>query len=528
MWTKIKEASEKLLQLAFRRDGPPNTLESDDTATKTETTGPVDPESSKEQKFSVKSDSGIALSVLDVDHQDDNQSQLSGSTTPNSTSTYEYSHETYETYQYKIKDLVSDIGGRDLQLLDRIRGGSSNRIVALKFTVDARPDPIVGVLRIPRFPWVDDDDKAAAGEEAIPTDTYVLDQISILQFVGSYSFPVPKVLAFDSTVRNAVKSPYTLMEYARGERLDELYPRLSYDERRGIIDQLVDLLVEFDHIQFTSCGRLCRGKEQDQLRLRPGDQPVTRDSVHPIRPLSSLIDIKGLGTDQNHNAKPTRPTKTLQGLLTEQFEELLGEEGKDNPKGESVVVPIIEKLLSIMRDMASMNFFSQISSQNVLYHGDLEARNLIVASDGESIGPKLKAVIDWDDTLSLPQILTRRPPKWIWDTAKYYPGQGSIPSDYDSDYDLLDPHRYDEDNGRLSIKDQAMKTYFEQAFVNKVSQHIPGYNMEVYQDEAYGRGHWLRRLARFSMNGFCNSWELSRFKRFAREWDEFRRVTSKE
>ena len=535
MYTKLKEVLDKLLQVAVRQRDSRSTEKADDTAVKPEqeVVGLADAENTDEHsETSTKSkDVFHTLTTINTDLEDDHQSKSSGSTTPNSTSTYQYSHEPYETYQHKIKVLIGEIGGREVKLMDRMRGGSSNRVIPVKFTCNSAPaTPTTGILRIPRFS--DPEDAAEEDEGIVNIDKQVLGQVSVLQFLGSHPIPVPKVLVFDATVRNAIKSPYALVEFARGERLDEIYDQLSYSERRIVVDEIVDFLVEMDSTEFATSGRFCPSKEQENIT---GDMALFETSnQQPNKNYGHCtIDITGLGTHPYGDARPTKPTQSLYDMLREQFTEQMNEESMKDKLTIKAKEPILRKLMSILEEMKSMDYFPTNASRHVLHHGDFEPRNLLFVRPGQrdtgSSKPealKLNAVLDWDNALVLPSILTRRPLTWIWDFSDVSADDNdSIASDYDEDYDLFEPHRYDACNGRLSEEDQAMRTYFEQAFVEKLSRRVPNYNMETYQDEAYGKGYWLRRLARFAIQGISDSFQYRRFERLAREWDEFKTCT---
>ena len=528
MWITLKEVSVKLLRTAIWRREDRNTDENDNRVINPAegTLGPADADSDKEFDTESESDNANVLNAVNTSQHDDDQSQISGSTTPNSTSTYQYCHEPYETYQHRIKVLIDEIGGREVQLMERIRGGSSNRIIPVKFTRTSAPATIdTGILRIPRFS--DLEGAAADDENVINVDKQILRQVSVLQFLGTHQIPIPKVLAFDATARNAIESPYALIEFTRGERLDEIYDQLSYSERRTVVDEIVDFLVEMDSIEFATSGRFCPSKEQEttakDLALFNTSNEAPKNHVH------CTVGITGFGTNPWGLARPTKPMDSLYHMLREQFTEQMNEASMKDKLAKSVNEPILGKLLSILENMKDMDYFPANGSRNVLHHGDFEPRNLLVVrgqQDKESIKPealKLNTVLDWDDALVLPSILTRRPLTWIWDFSDVSADDhDSIASDYDEDYDLFDPHRYDACNGRLSNEDQAMRAYFEQAFVEKLSRRVPNYDMETYYDEAYGKGYWLRRLARFAINGITSSFDLRRFERLAREWDEFK------
>ena len=92
-----------------------------------------------------------------------------GNSRPNSTSTYEYSHEPFETFQNKVLLLARSLGGSNDVEVRYNRGGSYSRVVFARIMRDGAAS--TGIFRIPCFSDVtssnesdsadgdDDDDK---------------------------------------------------------------------------------------------------------------------------------------------------------------------------------------------------------------------------------------------------------------------------------------------------------------------------------------------------------------------------------
>jgi hypothetical protein len=131
-------------------------------------------------------------------------------------------------------------------------------------------------------------------------------------------------------------------------------------------------------------------------------------------------------------------------------------------------------------------------------------------------------IIDWDRVLAAPAILTRKPPIWLWDFSdEFQESPNSIGSDYDGDVDLLDPKRYDSTQGRLSEADQQGRARFESRLVEGLRGLYASFDKDAYLEEAYGKGRWIRRLARFAIHGASDSQDLTRFEHLDRDWTEF-------
>lgn len=98
--------------------------------------------------------------IKDDEPDSDDRSDASGSTTPNSTSTYQYAemgHEPYASFQYKVISLLTEIGGDDVKLMDRMCGGGFNRIVLVDISESEQELALRhrAIVRIPTIPQLD-------------------------------------------------------------------------------------------------------------------------------------------------------------------------------------------------------------------------------------------------------------------------------------------------------------------------------------------------------------------------------------
>ncbi|KAL6990218.1 hypothetical protein U1Q18_052146 [Sarracenia purpurea var. burkii] len=322
---------------------------------------------------------------------EDGQSS-STSTTPNSSSSYEYSHEPYETFQSKVISLAHSLDDVDDIALQRTVEGAT--IVSLSSSCGKGEHSVTGVFRIPRFPNLSlerDEDDAGTTRQI---DREIQDQAAVLQFLASRDLSAPKLLAFDASAANAIGSPFVFQEYSWVYRCT-----MSIEDRGS-----------------------------------PGQLPVS-----------------------------------------------------------------------------------------ILYHWDLEPRNILVrpkngleSEHAQETGEwEIDKVIDWDRILAVPPVLARKPPVWLWDFS-YDSEHPSIPSDFDGDVDHFTPSRYDIDSGRLSPDDQRIRQHFEENLILGLRNHYEGYDRASYLEEAYGKGRWLRRLARFAIHGASDNQDLERFHAFDR------------
>ncbi|KAH9220474.1 hypothetical protein DL95DRAFT_289579 [Leptodontidium sp. 2 PMI_412] len=109
-----------------------------------------------------------------------------------SSSTYEYSQEIFETYKAKVIQLCLEIGYGEPTEVERMKGGSFNRIIGLSFDT---PEKKQYILRIPREPYDE------------TQDYEISDQVEVLLYLAQFdSLKVPSILAYDATTNNAIKS----------------------------------------------------------------------------------------------------------------------------------------------------------------------------------------------------------------------------------------------------------------------------------------------------------------------------------
>ncbi|KAF2863001.1 hypothetical protein K470DRAFT_268556 [Piedraia hortae CBS 480.64] len=137
-------------------------------------------------------------------------------------------------------------------------------------------------------------------------------------------------------------------------------------------------------------------------------------------------------------------------------------------------------------------------------------------------------VIDWDVVRAVPAVLARRPPIWLRDSTDEHE-RTHVRSDAIgiSDADLLDPSRYDPGNGRFLPDDQQVRTYFEERLIQGLDTIYEGYSRGDCYEEAYGKGRWIRRVARFAIRDKLESMIAPVLAHLEDDWETFKRGHSK-
>ncbi|KAG9597002.1 hypothetical protein KCU77_g2936, partial [Aureobasidium melanogenum] len=352
----------------------------------------------------------------------------SRSTTPNSTSTYQYSHEPFETFRDKVEALARDIESKSLDNIVRIPGGSFNRIIAADLhSYDTTPAIQKVVLRIPRFVRI----KRSS--------------ISfILETIANFGIQVPRVLAYDCTSSNALGMPFSLQTRLEGQRLDFIYGDMTLFERLGTASELVRTLAAIENVKFQSPGRLgYSGAVSNRKRI---DEVVDSSA-------SDILQVQGFGVGVgvgSFRSKTTDSTPTsLQELLSMQLDGWLQHELSNDNK--SFVADMFKRLKDIQIEMNELGSFEDRASltSNILYHWDLEPRNIIV----ERI------------VFLLSSHANLQSGSGIFDDETL---PSSVLAHYDGDFDILPPELYNEAGDRLSEEDLQVKKFFESEIAEKL------------------------------------------------------------
>jgi hypothetical protein len=417
---------------------------------------------------------------------DDAEQSPTSTETSNSTSTYQYDHEPYDTFKHKIVPLAHSLGDFEDVSLGKAPGGSYNRVVIVRLT--RGHETIRGILRIPRFTNAS---QGNDGGNGCQIDSEIQDQAAVLMYLALHNVPAPTLLAFDASAANHLGAPYVLQEFSTATLLSNEYGSMSLQQRLDIADSLAEFLVSTERIKFPKTGII--------RAFKRSNTPVEWSSFTDATQPDLEIEVVGFNGGAGERWLPGQPP--LADYLAKQlhyWHQKLGDPGKWGK---------IEYMwMRLDRNLAQMQengFFSCKNKQfistadSILYHPDLEPWNILVkrkqpATGGETAGWEIDKVIDWDRPLAVPAVLAREPPLWLWNV----------------------------NGGSLTPDDQHVKERFETTFAEKLGGLYEGYNKATYLEEAYGKGRWIRRLARFGIYGASDSEVEERFRQFDKEWVE--------
>ncbi|KAJ7668742.1 kinase-like domain-containing protein [Mycena polygramma] len=258
--------------------------------------------------------------------------------------------------------------------------GAFNVVYFLEFT-----DGVRWVARLPIAPLC-----SAALSKRMSVDRISLD------FIGTNTtIPVPKIIDCQTTERNLLGRPYTLMTFLPGTQLAKLWfdPEWFTDEHRNTVFQsLASLMSQLSLHEFSCIG---------QLDIDPATQAHI---VGPFYPSSN--DISEGATSAEPIYGPYQSTHVyLQSTIALQ---------RDKATSTTVISE-----LQLLRAFAGMIPDPTVDGAPFfLSHPDFGYQNILVDADGNVTG-----IIDWDDvTVGPRQSAFARYPSWItrdWDPLLY-------------------------------------------------------------------------------------------------------------
>lgn len=386
-----------------------------------------------------------------------------------------HQQEPFETYKLKIPALCHSIRLLSEQQplnVENMRGGAYNRVTKLTL-----PSSVGGeryVLRVPRD-----------NEDPETTAQGVRDQVAINSYVAGL-FPVPGIIAYDATNKNAVETPYVIQKLAPGRRLDEvLLEDLPIGDRFQIASAVADIFIRMQSVLIPTSGRLVSA-------------PNIPDRCDDVSTLSTSLVIAPFKIDEgevHETISSPSVADFIEAILALRCEKC------DN----KIVLKKWIRLREINQEMKARGFLT--CEQPVLWHWDFAPRNILVGhtpSDNFRTNWEVTAVLDWDGLQCVPRVLTREPPVWLWKIDK-------IPDQAAFDYSFEKPRK-------PTFRENCIKKHFEYCLSKG------GTDIDEYRADAYEHGRWARWLFSFAQLEDAFSFDIEDYKRydlFIKEWEAY-------
>lgn len=487
-------------------------------------------------------------------------SRSSSTGSASTTSTECFQHESFETFQHKVHALALELGTKFTDV-SRLGGGVNNRIIAV--TLQGVPDEMglsnktQAILRIKRRDLRLDEPKSIeyyttrfadrkpdepANKDACQAvesgkgqdgnkltarvdepRKEILDEAAILNLAAESGLPVPKVLAFDTTRDNALGVPYSLHSRLPGTNLESVFYDMTTEEKMEIAAQMADIWASFGKVKFPVSGRLL----YDDTTEAPTKLPLSVSGRHDV---AKKAVVRGFLSDRSYpvdrNQPLVEPASSLFDLLAKNIDNKF-EPRKAVPPGKyDVEVDLGQKLEQILEEMKSeAGWFDEEPAEphSILHHLGLEPRNIIADKTAGPTGSwRITGLIDWDEVICVPPVLTMIPPLWLWDESDDENLPEEVQEYYD-DHDFMPLEYYTEINeDHLTVEGAKVRQRFEEVLVEKL--YKPQYGekaLSQWRDDAYGRGRWLRRIWRLAYEGIGSVTAIPRFEQLEREWKAF-------
>ena len=188
-------------------------------------------------------------------------------------------------------------------------------------------------------------------ESALATMAYVRSHTSI---------PVPQVYFVNHNSNDVVGSAFVLMERMPGERLSDLWPDLTFEDKFNIIGQVADGLGQLAELKFDSVGCLRHDGRIGPLMSTTGEARILGD-----QPFTTTEEYMCAYINEN-DPNRSNAAKAFYSAIKDKLRAFLAGHG-DNPT---------------------------LNAPYRLIHGDFESQNILVERKEGNL--RISGIIDWD------------------------------------------------------------------------------------------------------------------------------------
>ncbi|OTA68036.1 kinase-like protein [Hypoxylon sp. EC38] len=311
----------------------------------------------------------------DLDTYDDKNSD-----TESDTSTLEWDHEPFSTFQSRVhefahKNIWPETDPQHI-IVERLRGGGFNRIIGLtRLNSDKDNSPETRyILRIPRL-----------------DSTQVENDVAALRFLERHTgIRVPKVITYDDTAHNGLESPFSVLTWIDGSDLCSSFPNFDHPTKKKVAHELGNIFRQMLATQSRTSGTLTilkgHGTTDTATYVRPFGCEDSRLSVlYSNSPNTEIL------LEQLKNNFQAQKAASLESILRPQF---------------------MDRFCTMAIELSQGGWFDDVP--NCLTHFDFAPRNILVNPTTDSRNPVITAVLDWDDAGFAPMFMACAPPLWIW------------------------------------------------------------------------------------------------------------------
>ncbi|KAF2874696.1 hypothetical protein BDV95DRAFT_591494 [Massariosphaeria phaeospora] len=308
------------------------------------------------------------------------------------TSTIIYEHEPFESFQYKVAQLASYIFPGSEVNIQRMKGGSFNRVVGITTTTGgkiknnykrrirngiqrlfrANSDQLNTKQYVARIPRCDDDD--------MEKDVATLEAIR-----GRFRFAVPQVTKCDLSANNILQNAYMIQPRIPGQTIKETWPTLNMKQKKSLAKRIIELSSEIATFTSSSAGTIAARDIQDG---ESSSIAISQFHVQNESPLSS-------------------PIESCLELLLRQCKRWSQYQMSSRRHCYQEIWVAYAK---ISKSLQARGFLEE---SFCFVHGDLLPHNLLIAiRDSSTV--EVTGVVDWDSGYFGPRFMAYRAPYWLW------------------------------------------------------------------------------------------------------------------
>ena len=368
----------------------------------------------------------------DVSNAAENSTISSSISIDSRTSTLKYSQEPFDEYRIRVKELCHVLWPADYPLayrsrrassiarsrildavrvrkfrravplsseneflIERLAGGTYNRIIGITVKDTGSVGPKNFVLRIPRPLMAD--------------FGYIEREVAILRYVRQNStLPVADVIRFDPTNNNPLKSGYVVQTRLPGISLHSIWDELTHEQRCKVAREIGKIILALQAVTSPTPGIIESSSVDNgsqKFSVRPFDIKSPYDENWKAK-------IPNCARDEENQTAPQTPEE----WFGTQFGRWLAHELLENP------APILYwdyqyQFVQVTKQMDSLDILGD--GYNCLCHFDFAARNIMVQilEDGSLT---ISGILDWDSAAFAPKFVSCAPPSWLWTEQKHY------------------------------------------------------------------------------------------------------------
>ncbi|KAK6343625.1 hypothetical protein TWF730_011216 [Orbilia blumenaviensis] len=457
-----------------------------------------------------------------VEHKDDQNITeddiLPTIETASTSSTNYYGQESFKAFQPKLFKLIAGIipNKVHLTMVGRMKGGGNNRVAGIRLDWPAGMECKINGKVFFRAQEEDTEVRAVFRACRWPTygkpDPEIADNYAVLTELTRFGLKVPTVIAYDSTCENSMGVPFMLLERLPGFRLDDIYGNLTLKQKERVARLVAEQLNSFDNVKGDKMGKIKGAiwhipQSQSFMQEVPkGFKVVTQDFI-----------------TGRHNKFPVRSSRSIYTVMRRMFDNWISIAKDRNmipneSRAMDEIYPyLFEELRAVLEVMKIRGFFEGPAEGNIaLHHPDFFARNIIVGAScrrPDNLDFEIEGIIDWDETVYLPEVLRCSPCAWLWELAGPQVTNVPVWEEYYGDSDELPSSRFE---FRLNTDERRIKAAFDEGLSE--SKRNLMYKVEYV---------WIRRLWKFACWGVYLRYEheVNRFTRFLENWADYVKAT---